>query len=126
LTLDLFEDLPSVLGDYIQLQQVILNLILNAVEAMKGVEKDSRKLVVRTRCDDPSTVTVVVQDSGIGMDSGEKGNVFNPFFTTKQDGLGMGLSINRTIIEAHAGWIRASQNPEGGAIFSFGLPVYKE
>jgi C4-dicarboxylate-specific signal transduction histidine kinase len=126
LTLDLFEDLPPVLGDYIQLQQVILNLILNAVEAMKGVEKDSRKLVVRTRCDDPSTVTVVVQDSGIGMDSGEKGNVFNPFFTTKQDGLGMGLSINRTIIEAHAGWIRASQNPEGGAIFSFGLPVYKE
>jgi len=126
LTLDLFEDLPSVLGDYIQLQQVILNLILNAVEAMKGVEKDSRKLVVRTRCDDSSTVTVSVQDSGIGMDSGENDNVFNPFFTTKQDGLGMGLSINRTIIEAHAGWIRASQNPEGGAIFSFGLPVYKE
>ncbi len=66
------------------------------------------------------------QDSGIGMDSGKIDNVFNPFFTTKQDGLGMGLSINRTIIEAHAGWIRASQNPEGGAIFSFGLPVYKE
>jgi C4-dicarboxylate-specific signal transduction histidine kinase len=126
LTLDLFEDLPPVLGDYIQLQQVILNLILNAVEAMKGVEKDSRKLVVRTRCDDPSAVTVEVQDSGIGMDGGKIDNVFNPFFTTKQDGLGMGLSINRTIIEAHAGWIRASQNPEGGAIFSFNLPVYKE
>ncbi len=119
LTLDLFEDLPPVLGNYIQLQQVILNLILNAVEAMKGVEKDSRKLVVRTRCDDPSAVTVEFRTRASVWIAGEIDNVFNPFFTTKQDGLGMGLSINRTIIEAHAGWIRASQNPEGGGDFFF-------
>jgi C4-dicarboxylate-specific signal transduction histidine kinase len=126
LTLDLFENLPSVLGDYIQLQQVILNLILNAVESMKGVEKDSRKLFIRTFCNDISDVVVEVQDSGIGIDSAEIDNVFNPFFTTKLDGMGMGLSINRTIINAHTGSIRASQNPKGGAIFSFSLPVYKE
>jgi two-component system CheB/CheR fusion protein len=60
------------------------------------------------------------------MDSGKIDNIFDPFVTTKHDGLGMGLSISRTIIEAHSGWIRASQNPEGGAIFTFSLPVYKE
>jgi two-component system sensor kinase FixL len=126
LTLDMFEDLPTVLGDYIQLQQVILNIILNAVESMKGVKIDSRKLIIRTRCNDPSIITVEIQDSGLGMDSGKIDNIFDPFFTTKHDGLGMGLSISRTIIEAHSGWIRASQNPKGGAIFTFSLPVYKE
>jgi signal transduction histidine kinase len=69
---------------------------------------------------------VEVQDSGIGIDAGALGKVFDPFFTTKPDGLGMGLSINRTIIEAHGGRIWATQSPEGGAIFSFNLPFYKE
>jgi PAS domain S-box-containing protein len=126
LTLDLSADLPSIVADRIQLQQVILNLILNGIEAMRDVESGSRELIVRTRYDDPSTVTVVVQDSGTGIDAGKLGKVFDPFFTTKPDGLGMGLSINRTIIETHGGRIWATQNPEGGAIFSFNLPVYKE
>jgi C4-dicarboxylate-specific signal transduction histidine kinase len=126
LTLDLSADLPSVVGDRIQLQQVILNLVLNGAEAMRDVEADSRELIVRTRCDDPSTVTVVVQDSGSGIEAGALERVFDPFFTTKTDGLGMGLSINRTIIETHGGRIWATQNPEGGAIFSFNVPIYKE
>ena len=114
------------MADRIQLQQVILNLILNGIEAMRGVESGSQELIVWTRCDDPSTVTVVVQDSGIGIDAGKLEKVFDPFFTTKPDGLGMGLSINRTIIEAHGGRIWATQNPDGGAALSFNLPVYKE
>jgi two-component system sensor kinase FixL len=126
LTLDLATQVPILLGDHIQLQQVILNLILNGVEAMKDATPGSRELVVTTRNDDPSAVTVVVRDSGNGIDIGKLEKVFNPFFTTKPDGLGMGLSINRTIIEAHGGRIWATQNPDGGAIFSFNLPVYKE
>jgi two-component system sensor kinase FixL len=126
LTLDLSADLPTIVGDHIQLQQVILNLVLNGVEAMKGVESGSRELIVRTRYDDPSTVTVVVQDSGIGIDAGKLEKIFDPFFTTKPDGLGMGLSINRTIIETHGGRIWATQSLEGGAIFSFNIPIYKE
>jgi C4-dicarboxylate-specific signal transduction histidine kinase len=126
LTIDLSAELPSIVGDRIQLQQVILNLILNAVEAMRDVESDSRDLIVRTRYDDSSTITVEVQDSGIGIDAGKLGKVFDPFFTTKPDGLGMGLSINRTIIETHGGRIWATQSPEGGATFSFNLPFYKE
>jgi two-component system sensor kinase FixL len=126
LTIDLSAELPSIVGDRIQLQQVILNLILNAVEAMRDVESDSRDLIVRTRYDDSSTITVEVQDSGIGIDAGKLGKVFDPFFTTKPDGLGMGLSINRTIIETHGGRIWATQSLEGGAIFSFNIPIYKE
>jgi C4-dicarboxylate-specific signal transduction histidine kinase len=126
LTLDLSADLLHVMGDRIQLQQVILNLILNGFEAMRGVESDSRELIVRTRYDSLSTVILEVQDSGIGIDAGKLEKVFDPFFTTKPDGLGMGLSINRSIIEAHGGRMWATRNPAGGAIFSFNLPVYKE
>lgn len=126
LTLKLATQLPIILGDHIQLQQVILNLVLNGVEAMKDATPDLRELVLMTHNDDSSAVTVVVQDSGDGIDVGKLEKVFDPFFTTKPDGLGMGLSINRTIIESHGGRIWATQNPDGGAVFSFNLPVYKK
>ena len=126
LKLNLSTNLPPILGDRIQLQQVILNLLLNGAEAMRDVESGSRELILRTLQDDPSTVTVAVQDFGIGIEPGILGRIFDPFFTTKPDGLGMGLSINRSIIEAHGGRIWATQNPDRGATLFFTLPVYKE
>ena len=109
-----------------RLQQVILNLLLNGAEAMRDVEPGSRELIIRTFHDAPSTVRVAIQDSGIGMESGKLKQIFNPFFTTKPEGLGMGLSINRSIIEAHGGRIWVTQNPDRGATFFFTLPVYEE
>jgi signal transduction histidine kinase/CheY-like chemotaxis protein len=126
LKLNLSTNLPLVLGDRIQLQQVILNLLLNGAEAMRDVEPGSRELIIRTFHDAPSTVRVAIQDSGIGMQPAKLRQIFDPFFTTKPDGLGMGLSINHSIIEAHGGRIWATQNPDRGATFFFTLPVYKE
>jgi PAS domain S-box-containing protein len=115
--------LPLVEGDRVQLQQVILNLILNAVEAMGGVDKDAREIRIRTTREDSNGVLVWVRDFGPGLDPQSADRLFEAFYTTKPDGLGMGLSICRSIIEAHGGRIWATANEPRGAVFQFTLPL---
>ena len=118
----LAEGLPLVQGDRVQLQQVIVNLIINAVEAMSGVAKDSRRLLVSTAKDVSGEVLVVVQDWGPGL-NGECGDrLFDPFYTTKSNGMGMGLSICRSIVQDHGGRIWPSSRPGAGASIQFTLP----
>jgi C4-dicarboxylate-specific signal transduction histidine kinase len=118
-------DLPSVLGDRVQLQQVLLNLILNAVEAMSSVTGRARVLTTRSeRRKAPESVAITVRDSGIGLDPRESERLFDAFFTTKPEGMGMGLSICRTIISAHGGRLSNANNEEHGATFEFILPAH--
>ena len=125
--LDLSSDLRPVKGDSVQLQQVVLNLMLNAFSAMSGSGLDgARRLVVRTHSIDQSNVLVEVQDSGTGIAAEQLESIFDPFVTSKPEGLGMGLSICRSIIERHGGKIAAANNPDRGATFSITLPVTRE
>ena len=122
--LDLAPDLPPTVGDAIQLQQVVLNLMVNAFAAMGGPELKARRLLVRTgRSSDGSRVEAVFEDSGAGIAADLIDRVFEPFVTTKPDGLGMGLAICRSIVEQHGGQLRAANNPAGGATFSLALPA---
>jgi two-component system, LuxR family, sensor kinase FixL len=123
ITLDLAADLPLVSGDRIQLRQVLLNLVRNAFEAMQQVEDGSRTLVVRTTSTTPGGITVAVQDSGLSIDETSLVRLFHPFFTTKAGGMGLGLSLSRSIITAHGGWIWATRNPDRGLTMSFTLPA---
>ena len=107
-------NLPQIKGDRIQLQQVILNLISNSLEAMEGMD-DARELLVRTSLKDSSTILIEVKDSGCGILEKNLSKLFTHFFTSKSDGLGMGLSISRSIVEAHGGSLNAVNNPDGGA-----------
>ena len=118
----LAEGLPRIHGDKVQLQQVILNLILNAVEAMSSVPEDSRKLLISAR-KDVGGVVVVVQDSGPGLSPESVDRLFDAFYTTKAGGMGMGLSICRSIVEAHGGQIWASRDVGPGATFQLTLPL---
>jgi signal transduction histidine kinase len=120
---ELQSNLPGVLGYRVQLQQVLLNLILNGNEAMKEVPSALRKLVIRSETDNPGEVTVAVRDSGPGMKQQELERVFASFFSTKEGGLGLGLSISRTIVEAHGGRLWATLNEGHGATFHFSLPA---
>lgn len=122
-TTELDRELPAIQADRVGLQQVILNLILNAIDAMRTVPSASRKLTVKTAAKDNGAVRVSVADSGIGLDSQDIDRLFDPFYTTKPEGMGMGLSISRTIITAHGGKLGAENNPEGGAVFYFTLPL---
>src|SRR5262249_25572094 len=117
----LADSLLSVHGDRVQLQQVVLNLILNAVEAMGSVEAGARELLIRTE-QDHTGVLVAVRDSGPGIDQTHLERVFEAFYTTKSSGLGMGLSICRSIIDAHGGRLWAEANEPRGAVFQFTLP----
>jgi PAS domain S-box-containing protein len=119
----LIEGMISVRGDRVQLQQVILNLILNAVEAMSSLEGSARELSISTRQDSASDILVAVQDSGPGIDPEHIERVFAPFYTTKTSGIGVGLSICRSIIAAHGGRLWAEANRPRGAIFQFTLPA---
>ncbi|PYN59469.1 MAG: hypothetical protein DMD90_29265 [Candidatus Rokuibacteriota bacterium] len=123
--LDLASKLPPVLGDRIQLQQVLLNLVMNAVEAMGTVTGRPRRLIIRSEPDDDDHVSVAVQDTGIGIAANHLDHVFSAFFTTKPGGMGMGLSISRSIIEAHGGQLWTTPNRPHGAVFHFALPVAK-
>ena len=114
--------LPSVLADRVQLQQVLLNLIMNGIEAMATVTDRPRLLWVQSRIDESGDVLVAVSDSGTGFDA-EADRVFTPFFTTKANGMGMGLSISRSLVESHGGRLWATPNSPHGAVFSFTLPV---
>ena len=120
---DLAPDLPSLLGGRIQIQQVVLNLVLNALEAMEDQEDAPRQLMLRTSLYNQEHVCVAVQDTGRGIAVGEHDVIMEAFYTTKADGLGMGLSINRTIVEAHGGRLWGASNPGRGATFSFTLPI---
>jgi signal transduction histidine kinase len=108
------------------LQQVIINLIFNGIQAMAAVDDRSRELVIRSHRDDGAQVLVSVQDSGIGIDPRNASRLFDAFFTTKPDGMGMGLAICRTIVEAHGGRLWASSNAGPGATFQFSLPAIRE
>jgi signal transduction histidine kinase len=110
-------------GDRVQLQQVVLNLIVNAVQAMGTVEQGPRELSITTDRAEPSGVLVAVKDSGPGLAPANLAQLFAPFYTTKADGLGMGLSICRSIIEAHGGRLWVTNLPRG-AIFSFTVPAH--
>jgi PAS domain S-box-containing protein len=114
--------LPPVLGDRTQLQQVVLNFILNAVDATSGVDKYRRNVVI-SAAEDSSNIIVAVRDTGVGLEEGDGDHLFQPFYTTKASGMGMGLSICRSIIEAHGGRVWAAPNPDAGATFQFVLPT---
>jgi C4-dicarboxylate-specific signal transduction histidine kinase len=114
--------LPGAMGDRVQLQQVLLNLILNAIEAMSGVHDRPRELTIVSREDCSDAVVVEVRDSGIGLDPDRVERVFEAFYTTKAEGLGIGLSISRSIVEAHGGQLWAAPNEPHGAVFRFSLP----
>ena len=123
LVTDLAPGLPTVLGDRVQLQQVVLNLVLNAVAAMRTFEAASRKLVVKTEKHEDQGVKVSVRDSGTGIGEADEDRIFEPFYTTKRAGMGMGLAISQRIIHALGGSISAENNPDRGATFSFVLPA---
>ena len=120
----LTEDLPLIRGLRVRLQQVILNLVINAIEAMSGVGSGPRELLIRTTKSLPDSVSVTVQDSGPGLDPASFERAFEAFYTTKPDGLGMGLSICRSIIEAHGGKLAVTANVPHGAVFLFTVPTH--
>jgi C4-dicarboxylate-specific signal transduction histidine kinase len=122
LVLQLQPDLPAALGDRIQLQQVILNLVMNGIEAMSGVTGQPRQLILRSRLEGPEQVLVSVQDCGIGIRADVMPRLFEPFFTTRSQGMGMGLPISRSIIESHGGKLWAESKASQGSIFQFTLP----
>ena len=123
---ELADDLPLVNGDRVQLQQVILNLVRNASDAMVGVDDRPRTLLIRTERDDGDCVRVTVRDSGMGVEPQHMGKLFDPFYTTKSGGMGIGLSVSRSIIERHHGRIRMEPNDGEGATFWFSIPLGPE
>jgi C4-dicarboxylate-specific signal transduction histidine kinase len=119
---ELANDLPPLQGDRVQLQQIILNLILNAIEAMSRVPEGPRLLTVSSARSDGKGVLITVEDTGTGLAPENLDRIFNAFYTSKPDGMGMGLAISRSIIEAHSGRIWAAANSPRGAVFQFTLP----
>lgn len=115
-----------VVGDRVQLQQVLLNLIMNGVEAMREVTERTRELTVSSLFDEQGSVLISVKDTGAGLDAAVAEHMFEPFFTTKSDGLGMGLSICRSIVEAHGGRLWVSSRAPHGADVRFTVPLWAE
>jgi C4-dicarboxylate-specific signal transduction histidine kinase len=122
LEMDLAEPVPSIGGDRVHLQQVLLNLLLNAVDAVHAMPPDRRTIVVSTRSS-RGCVQIAVRDRGVGIRADREVQIFEPFYTTKGEGMGMGLAIAHSIIEAHAGRMDASNNRDGGATISFTVPT---
>jgi C4-dicarboxylate-specific signal transduction histidine kinase len=122
LRMELAPTLPTILGDRVQLQQVIINLVMNGSEAMQAVMDRPRELIIRSRQDE-AQVLLSVTDCGVGISTENADRLFNPFFTTKSSGMGMGLSICRSIMEAHGGRLWATANVPYGATFQFTLPA---
>ncbi len=120
--LEMTERLPPILADAIQIEQVILNLVCNAIEAMEGSTGPKGKLIIRTSSPTSNIIEVAISDKGHGLPGGRADQVFDPFFTTKSNGMGMGLSISYSIVEAYGGRMWATPNPAGGATFRFTLP----
>ncbi|WP_408350710.1 trifunctional serine/threonine-protein kinase/ATP-binding protein/sensor histidine kinase [Paraburkholderia sp. RL17-337-BIB-A] len=126
LRLELAPELPPLLGDRVQLQQVIINFVMNGIQAMADIGDAPRELLIESRRDNGGHVVVAVRDFGTGIDPENADRLFDAFFTTKPDGMGMGLSICRSIIEAHGGRVWASSNAGRGAVFQFSLPAIGE
>jgi PAS domain S-box-containing protein len=123
---ELADQLPLVAGDLVQLQQVIMNLVRNATDAMCGIEERPRLLEIRTELDDRNHVRFIVKDSGAGIQADESARIFEAFYTTKNEGMGMGLSISRAIIENHHGTLTAASNDGPGASFMVSIPASRE
>jgi signal transduction histidine kinase len=119
---ELADDIPPVTGDRVQLQQVMLNLLLNAADAMSGVEDRPRQLVIKSMRDEGECVLWSVQDAGVGLNAQDLERIFDAFYTTKSSGMGIGLSVSRFIVESHHGRLWATPNDGPGATFSFSLP----
>jgi len=117
------EGLPEVIASRVQLQQVILNLVMNAIEAMSSVTGRERRLTIGSRLDQQATLTITVEDTGIGIEPTHFDRIFDPFFTTKAHGMGLGLSICRSIIEAHGGKLLAAPRNPFGTSFYLSLPI---
>ena len=113
------------MADPVQLQQVILNLIMNAIEAMSASEHEARTLRIETSIDQPNSIVITVSDSGPGFDVKTAEQLFQPFFTTKSSGMGLGLSICKSIIEAHGGQLTAASREPRGAVFRLDLPRHR-
>jgi PAS domain S-box-containing protein len=126
LRLELAPALPPVLADRVQLQQVVLNLVINGIEAMQPVTDRPRELVIRACQDEPDHVLVMIRDCGVGVAAENAERLFDAFFTTKSSGMGMGLSICRSIVESHGGRLSVSDNVGPGATFQFTLPLHQE
>jgi C4-dicarboxylate-specific signal transduction histidine kinase len=126
LRMELARALPVVLADRVQLQQVLINLMTNGIEAMRPIADRPRELVIRSHQGEADQVSVTVKDCGIGISAENVDRLFNAFFTTKQEGMGMGLSICRSIIAAHGGRLWAAPNLPHGATFHFTLPIHQE
>ncbi len=122
LSTDLASDPPRVSGDHVLLQQVLINLIINAIEAMRAIKRGPRELLIKSAGDDHE-VSIQVKDSGTGFDPQQAQRIFEPFFSTKSEGIGMGLSISRSIVESHGGRLWAESGPTG-ALFQFTLPAH--
>jgi signal transduction histidine kinase len=120
------EETLSVVGDRVQLQQVVLNLVMNGLEAMSSVTDRGRELVITSRTADQDQVEVTIRDSGIGLTPDEVARIFDAFYTTKPTGMGMGLSICRSILQAHGGRLWATANDGPGANFHFTMPKEQE
>ena len=116
-------DLPPITGDRIQLQQVILNLLRNASDAMLGVHDRPRQLLIATDREADNRVRLTVRDAGVGLDAQNMDKLFDAFYTTKTDGMGIGLSLSRSIIERHQGRLWAAPNDGPGATFAFAIPA---
>lgn len=121
--MELSPDLPRINGDRIQLQQVLLNLMVNAMEAMRGRSGGGNEIIIRTDAESSEVIRVSVEDCGVGFSAEMAEKIFDPFFTTKPEGTGMGLSISRSIVETHQGRLWAVPRPSGGAIFQFTIPT---
>ena len=122
---ELHEDLPPITADRIQLQQVLINLVMNGIDAMQEVKDRKPTLTVRTGLSD-TEVQATVSDCGVGLDSEKAELIFKPFETTKANGMGMGLAISRSIVESHGGKLWAEPNSDYGARFNFTLPISVE
>jgi PAS domain S-box-containing protein len=120
---DLFSKLPTIMADRVQLQQVVLNLVMNGIDAMRAVTDRPRILTVRSQLKDQGNIVVKLADSGVGLDPANRDRIFESFFTTKPEGMGMGLAISNTIIEAHHGRLWAESGSPFGAVFGFTLPL---
>ncbi len=120
--LNLHPNVQTFFGDLIQIQQVIINLLTNALDAIDDQPVENRRITINTKTEKPSDIIVSVSDSGGGIDPDKMEEIFNPFYTTKSQGMGLGLAICRSIIEAHDGQLDCENNPDGGATFSFTLP----
>jgi two-component system sensor kinase FixL len=121
--LALGEDLPPILGDRVQLQQVVVNLLVNSIQAMRLVDRDLRDIALSTELDGPGMMSLTVRDSGPGIPSANLERVFEGFFSTKEDGMGIGLAICQSIMAAHGGAIAAANHDDGGAVFRVTVPI---